>query len=272
MWFFKKNLTESALHKLVDNDVFNVYLQVGYPSSKDDPALQGIVSDSEVGIQITQGEVAAFLQLLAKVDSRLRLWAWFGTWSSLGTSDADGHAKAKIDISTKANRARVIANIKAVASWGFYGVQDDTEDLKPNSVASNGQFDDRIVSFWNEEAEALHAIGVKLVTFTPAVWYNFTEQHLANITGPDYQILVPSNGASEAEWVDLTARAIQNSSIPVTIDLGGGSSCAMVSGRLDKVFAKLPSADAARVLGYAFYEWSAWNNASSWACRNQLNH
>ena len=69
-----------------------------------------------------------------------------------------------------------------VASWGFYGVQDDTEDVVGEYVHQKNQ---DLVDFWNAEQVALSKIGVKLATFTyagpPSLWtynppYEFVKQ------------------------------------------------------------------------------------------------
>ena len=105
------------LKTLVSHQIFDVFVAVGYPNPRDDPRLTGIVPSAEVGLSITQNKVNVLNQLFASVDSRLRLWAWFGTWSSLGTNDATGHELAKVNLSSSYNRNIIIENIVKVAKW-----------------------------------------------------------------------------------------------------------------------------------------------------------
>ena len=197
VWTWRTYINADMLKDLVSHQIFNVFVNVGYPNPSDDSRLTGIVPKEEIGIWFSQQEVTSLKQLFASVDSRLKLWAWFGTWSSLGTDDYSGHYYAKVDLSTRYNRQVIIENIVEVASWGFYGVQDDTEDYTSNTTPQNR------IDFWNEEAIALHQIGVKLATFTysgpPSLWW--VKKYVSQLK-VDYIILAPDMRQSQ-EVIDI---------------------------------------------------------------------
>ena len=275
VYCYKRDVNVAMLKTLVLHNVFNVFVGVGYPNPKDDSRLVGIVPAAEVGIVITSQGVADLNRLFASVDSRLRLWGWFGTWSRLGTDDRSGHELAKVDLSTEYNRSIIIENIVKVAGWGFYGVQDDTEDVIQVSyphVKTQNQVD-----FWNEEQAALTPIGIKLATFTyagpPSLWtyqpkYNFVGQ--LNV---DYIIAVAdvrqtqevysSYGPIEQIWKSEVTTGLSVACSPVIVHLTTYDSLFPFKAQL----ACLPEIPASFV-GISIYyygeitssDWLAWDN------------
>jgi len=264
VWCSKNALNTTMLKACVSHQIFNIYLGVGYPKPSQYPSLTGIVPDHETGISVTKAQVDSYNKLLASVDSRLKLWAWFGTWSSLGTSDSNGHALGQVDISTKSNRTAIIDAIVDVAGWGFYGVQDDTEDFTPNSRLANGQYGQNQIDFWNDETIALHTIGVKVAIFTPAVWNNFNSVYLPKMKGMDYLI-------SAGFWVSDTQptfntqmrQFLKNTKIPVAIDIQSSNAgdCATLISWIEG----LPLSSYPNVIGFSLYEYAAFTSHSDWA-------
>jgi hypothetical protein len=261
IWVYQSDINAQMLKNLVSNDIFNVYLDMGYPSPDlgyyPDPTLTGIVPADEAGTSVTQAQVTADLQLLASVDPRLHLWAWVGTWSNAGTSDATGHALAKVDISTASNRAAIIKDIVKIAEMGFYGVQDDTEDITANSQTSNGQDGPDSVAFWNSEAVALHSAGnYKLAPFTPGFWDIFNTQYLPQLTGMDYLIMAsPIFAAQLPEFLTHT-------SLPVIIDIDSNTAgdAATIISELNA----LPVSSYPNVVGFALYDYETYTSDGDW--------
>lgn len=250
-------LTTSVLNALKAQGIFNIYLTCGYPNATDDPLLSGIVSPTEIGILVTQQQVINAVGLCASVDSRFRLWAWFGTWSwdNDGGDDATGHANAKVDISTSANRTKIINALMRVANWGFYGVQDDTEDLTDNCLTS-GQYNDKYVSFVNELAAACHLVDKPLHTFTPGLWYNFNANYASTITGPDLVILVMTDAYTQTDWLNLSRQFLDECPRPVLLNASNNQTW---FDRMDL----LPLATYPQIKGCTFYQYSNWS-ANSW--------
>ena len=263
VWCFKNDLNSTMLKACVSHQVFNIFLNVGYPKPSQYPTLIGIVPDHETGISVSKTQVDSYIKLLASVDSRLKLWAWFGTWSSLGTTDSNGHELGQVDVSTKSNRTAIIDALVDVAKWGFDGVQDDTEDFTPNSRLANGQFGPNQVDFWNDETIALHNIGVKVAIFTPAVWYNFNSMYLPQMKGMDYII-------SAGFWVSDTQptfntqmrQFLKNTKIPVAIDIQSSDAgdCAALISWIEG----LPLSSYPNVIGFSLYEYNAFTSHSDW--------
>ncbi|HKZ45428.1 MAG TPA: VCBS repeat-containing protein [archaeon] len=262
VWVYQSEINTAMLQNLVSHKIFNVFLSVGYPNPSDDPALTGIVPDGEIGILVSQSQVAADLNLLASVDSRLRLWAWVGTFSS--GDDATGHANAKVDVSTSSNRAAIIKNIVKIAQMGFYGVQDDTEDITANSAdPATGQMNMNMVNFWNEEATALHNIGVKLATFTPAVWYNFNTLYLPQMTGMDYHVTGIGVNSGQSSFNTQMTQFMANTNIPVIIDIESDN-----SGNAAELISWIdawPVTSYPNVVGFALYNYGSYTSDGDWA-------
>lgn len=214
IWTWKTYINADMLSNLVSHQIFNVFVSVGYPNWDDDSRLatidpetgQPIVPEYELGIKITPAEVASLNQLLASVDSRLKLWAWFGTYSNdpRATTHSEKHYYARVDLSTQYYRSLIIENIVEVASWGFYGVQDDTEDVV--EITSSAQKFQNQIDFWNEEQVALNNIGVKLATFTyagpPSLWTYKPEYNFVGQLNVDYIILTADQRQSQ-EVIDI---------------------------------------------------------------------
>lgn len=257
----------SILQECVSKQIFNIYASVGYPSPAQGtitfPELSGYVPDSMQGIQRTQAEIQQIGALLASVDSRLRLWAWFGTYSTDdgGGDDATGHINARMDIDTTQRRAAVINACMTVARWGFYGVQDDTEDLRPASLESNGQFGATYVTFTNEFANAAKAEGLKYQPFVPCVWTAFVNNFVSQITAPD-EIILAGSLDDNALFPALVGAFFQNVQRPVIYNFGWTDTAPWSASRLDA----LPfSSVSDQIAGYAWYDWGYWGgNWSLW--------
>jgi len=238
VWCFQRNVDSAMLQDLVSHKIFNVFVYVGYPNIDDDPRLEGIVPEYEIGILswVTPENVASMKQLFASVDSRLRLWAWFGTWSDdpRASGDLGGHYYAKVNISTSYNRNVIIENIVKFSAYGFYGVQDDTEDILPDLTVAP----QNLVNFWNEEQVALNKIGVKLAAFAysgpPSLWWVRDYVSKLNV---DYIIACPDisqsqevialYGPIEEIWKSEVKTCLSYAQAPVIFDTpshyGGGS-------------------------------------------------
>ncbi len=258
---------EARLQECVSKDIFDLYVSVGYPSPAQGvitfPSLSGFVPDSEVGIILTQAEVQQIKAKMAAVDSRLKLWAWFGTWSTdnAGGDDAIGHANAKIDVDTAPRRAAIIAACMTVARWGFYGIQDDTEDFRPASLPG-GQPGSAVMSFFNEFAAAARAEGFRYRPFIQCVWTNVNEVYIPTLTGPDEIILAGPTANEGQDW--LTARFTEffaNVQRPVIFNFGDRGTAPWMATALDAMFSSLSS----KIAGYALYQFSDWTgNWGQW--------
>jgi hypothetical protein len=221
IWTWKSQINSVMLEEMVSHNIFNIFVYVGYPTPDFDPRLSGIVPDTNYGINTSPQEVQSLKQQLASVDSRLKLWAWFGTYSTLSPVDGISHDLAEVDLSTSYNRQVIIENMVEVANWGFYGVQDDTEDVIYDSLNQKyqNQFD-----LWNEEQIALNQIGVKLATFTysgpPSFWtynppYEFVKQ-----LDVDYIILVQSIWLDSKDvWISEVKQAASAAKSPILVRL-----------------------------------------------------
>ncbi len=291
VWCWESDIDEYMLNDLVSHNIFNVFVHVGYPNWYDDSRLSTInpvtgipiVPEYEIGISnwVTLENVASLNQLLASVDSRLKLWAWFGTWSNDPRTDPDnydhsGHFYAKVDLSTENYRSWLIENIVRVADYGFYGVQDDTEDVYQTSTFAQMMQDQ--VDFWNEEQIALNEIGVKLATFTyagpPSLWtynppFEFVKQLNVDyiIACPDYsqtQEVIDYYGPIEEIWESEITAALSDANSPVIINTHMPS-------HPDWLYPKLLEIDTysyPNFVGHASYhyriisddDWNAWDN------------
>ena len=279
VWTWKSYINVDVLNNLVSHQVFNVFVNVGYPNPDDDPRLAGIVPEEEIGIVISPQEVDYLNQLFASVDARLKLWAWFGTWSRLGTDDHSGHYYAKVDLSTRYNREVIIENIVEVASWGFYGVQDDTEDRTDNTTPQNR------IDFWNEEKVALNQIDVKLATFTysgpPSLWW--VRDYVAQLD-VDYIILCAEQrqtqevidiyGSIEQIWKSELTTGLSVAQSPCLINVPSAYGSGLPSQTLNVQLEWLSEINATSYpvySGHTIYcyrnelsitssEWAAWDN------------
>lgn len=250
------------LQNCVDRQIFDIYVAVGYPKPVEYPSLFGIVASTEWGLQMNETDVANALALLSSVDSRLKLWGWMGTYSWLG-----GHgANAYVDFTTASNRNALVAVMTEIAGWGFYGLQDDTEDFaNKNTPTVNAA----LVSYWNQLSTSLHAINVKCSTYTFAGWYNFNTINLPDLTEPDYSIIVPRED-TEANWKNDVAQAIAYSNCPIMLELSAGT-------LIDSMdwFDEL-SAISGVIEGFALYSWSdgggissgEWSTWNTWSPKN----
>jgi hypothetical protein len=251
------------LQECVNKEIFNIYWSVGYPSPVNGtitfPSLSGFVPNSEIGILVTQSQVQTVVALLASIDTRLKLWAWFGTWSTDngGGDDATGHLNARININTPTRRSAVIAACMTVANWGFYGIQDDTEDFLPESLEGSGQYGSTYVTFTNEFAIAAHNAGLKYIPFIPSVWYNFNDVFLEQITQPDQIIMAGHNSSDLTEWNTLTALFFANAQKPVIYNFGYPGVANNMATRLDS---HPYSSVASRIAGYSWYLFQDWHN------------
>ena len=270
IWLSQADLTTSMLEQCVANGIFNVFLNTGYPNPSEYPSLTGIVPSAECGLVFGKSTVASDLALLASVDSRLKLWAWFGTFSS--GDDATGHANAKVDISTAANRDAIISVLTSIAkSWGFYGVQDDTEDFTSNCLTGNGQWGSWQVDYFNAGAIAAHNVGLKFAPFVAPYWYNFNLIYLSQLTGMDYLVMaamVPSGGTTQLDWTTQVTEFLDNTNLPVIIDLENDIS-GDVTTQISWVNA-LPSSSYSNLVGFALYNWKSmdtpdWASWNIWA-------
>lgn len=258
---------DARLRECVSKDIFDLYVSVGYPSPAQGvvtfPSLSGFVPDSEVGIILTQSQVQQIKAKMAAVDSRLKLWAWFGTWSTdnAGGDDATGHLNAKIDVDTAPRRAAIIAACMTVARWGFYGIQDDTEDFRPASLPG-GQPGAAVMSFFNEFAAAARAEGFRYRPFIQCVWTNVNVTHIPTLTGPDEIILAGPTVNEGQPW--LTARFTEffaNVQRPVIFNFGDQGTAPWMASALDAMFSSLSS----KIAGYALYQFSDWTgNWGQW--------
>ena len=268
IWCFKSDMNATFLKNCVSHQIFNIFVNVGYPKPSQYPTLVGIVPANESGINVTKVQVDNYNKLLASVDSRLKLWAWFGTWNTDGKTDAEGHALAKVDVSTVANRTAIIDAIVDVAGWGFYGIQDDTEDFTENSKNSNGQFGDHVVNFWNDETVAMHKLGLKIAIFTPAVWHNFNTLYLPKMKGMDYIIAAGlTASSSETSFYTQMRQFLKNTKIPVTIDIQSDYHGA--SEKLINWINGLPLSSYSNIVGYSLYDYRNFQSHTDWAAWDQ---
>lgn len=257
---------EARLRECVAKELFDIYVGVGYPSPGQGtivfPELAGFVPASMGGINITQAQVQAIVAKVRAVDSRLRVWAWLGTFSTDTTPvagydnpDALGHYHAKMDIDTAARRAAVINACMTVARWGFDGIQDDTEDLRPASLEANGQFGAVYVTFINQYAAAAKAEGFRFAPFMPSVWYNFSAIFLSQITEPTEIIMSGHYPGDTGLWNTLTNLFFQNVQRPVIYNAGWPEVAPLMMSRLEA----LPySSVADKIGGYAWYLFNSW--------------
>lgn len=261
---------EARLRECLSKDLTDIYWGVGYPSPARGtitfPSLSGFVPDSEIGILVTQAQVQQVRTLCASIDARLKLWAWFGTWSvdNAGGDDAIGHQNARIDIDTGPRRTAVIDACMTVARWGFYGIQDDTEDLRPASLESSGQFGATYVTFTNAFAAAAKAEGFRYAPFVPSVWTTFNNSFLSGITGPDAIILAGHTGDA-ALWNSLTTSFFANAQRPVIFNFGWPGAAPLMASRLDALPFDSVSSKIAGYSWYLFKDWTNnWNLWDSW--------
>ncbi len=274
VWVYTQDLLGSGatalLQDCVAREIFDIYMNVGYPSPAQGtvtfPSLSGFVPDSEIGITCTSANVTTILATLASVDSRLKLWAWFGTWSSDngGGDDALGHQNAKISINTPTRRSALITAIMTVANWGFYGIQDDTEDLNADSLEASGQYGATYITFTNDLATAAHAAGKKYIPFVPSVWYNFSNSFLQDLTVPDAIIMAGHNDSDIGQWNTLAQLFFDKAPRPVIYNFGWPAVAPTMT-RLNS----LPfSGVASKIVGYSwymYYDWQGnWGTWDSW--------
>ena len=267
MWLFKQDLLGSSgisnLQELVSKGIFNVYVNVGFPSptqgSPTFPELSGFVPDNEVGIFVSQSEVQQMNAKLAQVDSRLKLWAWFGTFAAGDFGDLDGHHAARISVNTSARRSAIINACLSIMSWGFYGAQDDAEDFKDDSRESTGQWGTTVVTYFNEFAAAFQAAGYPVHTFVWSGWYNFNNTFLSGLTQPSAIIMAGHNG-SGSEWKQLAELFFNNAQRPLIYNFGYSS----IRNDMVNGLAAYPySSVASKLIGYSFYDMGYWS--SDWS-------
>lgn len=266
VWFYLQDMlgpnVNARLTECVSKDLFNIYVGVGYPSPAQGvitfPELSGFVPNSEIGILITQSQVQQMLAACAAVDPRLKLWAWFGTWSSdnAGGDDGIGHQNARIDVDTLQRRTAVINACMTVARWGFYGIQDDTEDFRPASLEPNGQYGTTVVTFMNQFAAAAKAEGFKYHAYVPCVWFNFGSVFISQLTEPDALILAPQNDdPGQTTFNQLYTLHFQNAQRPIQYNFGQPYQHPWLFDRLEA----LPiSGVINKIEGYVAYLFNAW--------------
>lgn len=266
IWFYVNDMLGSnvsaRLTECVSKDLFNIYVNVGYPSPAQGvitfPELSGFVPNSEIGILVTQAQVQQMLAACAAVDPRLKLWAWFGTWSSdnAGGDDGTGHQNAKIDVDTPQRRAAVINACMTVARWGFYGIQDDTEDFRPASLEPSGQYGSTVVTFMNQFAAAAKAEGFKYHAYIPCVWFNFGNVFVSQLTEPDALIFAPQNDdPGQTAFNQLYSLHFQNAVRPVQYNFGQPYQHPWLFNRLEA----LPiSSVINKIEGYVAYLFNSW--------------
>ena len=272
IWLFQPDLTTAMLQSCVANQIFNIFLSVGYPNPSQYPSLTGIVPSTETGFHPTVSQISDDLALLASVDSRLKLWAWFGTYGYSGGNE--GHQYGQVDISTSGNRNALIAVLVSLAhDYGFYGVQDDTEDYTTNSLTSSGQWGSWQVAFWNAEATACHAVGLKFAPFLEAGWSNFNTVYVPQFTGMDYLIISAMMGQTQSFWTTQIAEFLTHTTLPVIIDLEEDHS-GDITTQISWVDA-LPASSYSNIVGFSLYCWnglvgqsSDWSSWSSWTTKN----
>lgn len=251
---------DARLRECVSKDIFDIYVSVGYPSPAQGvvtfPSLSGFVPDSEVGIILTQAQAQQIKAKMAAVDSRLKMWAWFGTWSTdnAGGDDAIGHLNAKIDVDTAPRRAAIIAACMTVARWGFYGIQDDTEDFRPASLPGE-QPGSAVMSFFNEFAAAARAEGFRYRPFIQCVWENVNEVFIPTLTGPDEIILAGPTVNEGQDWLtERFGEFFASAQRPVIFNFGDRVTAPWMAAALDAMFSSLSS----KIAGYALYQFSDW--------------
>lgn len=273
VWFYYQDMlgpnVANRLAECVSKDLFNIYVGVGYPSPAQGvitfPELSGFVPNSEVGILVTQAQVQQMLASCAAVDSRLKLWAWLGTWSTdnAGGDDATGHQNAKIDVDTPARRTAVINACMTVARWGFYGIQDDTEDFRPASLEPSGQYGSTVVTFFNQFAVAARAEGFKYHAYIPCVWSNFGNVFISQLTEPDAIILSPNaSDPGQTTFNAVYSVHFQNAVRPLIFNFGWPAINSWLATRLEG----LPiSSVINKITGYVWYTYRDWeNNWGAW--------
>jgi hypothetical protein len=256
IWCFESDLSPAMLADCVAHKIFDIYVCVGYPNTADYSSLTGVVTANQWGLQMTQTGVSNALALLASVDSRFKLWGWMGTYSWTTAHGVDAY----VDFTTPSKRIVLVAAMVDIAEWGFYGLQDDTEDFANKNTDEVNQ---ALVEYWNLLGLALHSINVKLATFTPAVWHNFNTIYLSGLTTPDYSILVPRYD-SEAIWGHDVTEALANSTCPVMLSFGQGFLIDAL-GWFDTLapsgisgFALYSWSDAGGISGAEWTTWDAW--------------
>lgn len=260
------------LQTCVARGLFNIYVGVGYPSPAQGlvtfPALSGFVPDSMAGIQVTQSQVQQMVNLAAGIDPRLKIWAWLGTFSTniyqtppppdnnLSGVDAIGHYWAKISVNTPAKRAAIINACMEVVNWGFYGVQDDTEDFQDDSLEPSRQHGTIVNTFKNEFAMAAHASGKKYHAYLPAIWFTYNNTFLSQITEADAIILV--NGVDDpgqAFWHSQITSFMNNSNgLPVLYNIGWPDTDNWLIAYLNS-HPNSASYKANRIVGYVLYDY-----------------
>lgn len=275
IWCFKQDILGyngvANLQELVSKDVFNVYVNVGFPSpaqgSPTFPELSGFVPDSEIGLIVSQSEAQQMKTRLAQVDSRLKLWAWFGSFSTAGSGDLDGHFLAKMSVDTLARRTAIINACLTIMSGGhFYGAQDDNEDFKADSLESSGQQGSTVVTYFNEFATAFKAAGYPVHTFVYSGWYTFNNSFLGTLTEPTGIVMAGHNGTGSA-WHDLAALFFLNVQRPIIYNFGfPGITADMVAG----LEAYPYSSVASQIIGYSFYDFQGWTG--NWAVWDNWTH
>jgi hypothetical protein len=276
IWTWKKCINTDMLREMVSHEIFNIFMYVGYPTPDFDPRLSGIVPETNYPISVTPDTVQHYVNLLKSVDSRLKLWAWFGTYSILSDDDSASHSLAKVDLSTAYNRGIIIENMVEVASWGFYGVQEDTENIIEPDVSTRRQ---QQVDFWNELQVALNPTGVKLSVFCnagyPSLWDHQPPYEFVKQLDVDYIILTASlrDDPVEQNWKNEMIAALNSAKCPCIINTqssygsGTGYSLDVLLGWQSEI-----NADSQpNYIGNAIYcyedsssvtssEWFAWHN------------
>jgi hypothetical protein len=278
MWCFKNDLLGSSgvahLQTLVSKGIFNVYVNVGFPSPGQGtprfPELSGFVPASEIGIIVSQSEVNTMKAKMAQVDSRLKLWAWFGSYSTAGSDDASGHNLARISVNTAAKRSAVVNACLSIMSYGFYGAQDDTEDFQADSLESNGQFGTVTNAYFNHFASTFKAAGYPVHSFIPSGWYAYNSNFVQQLTEPSAIILAGHghNGSMSAElWRQLTQLFFQNARAPILFNFGYSS---IIDAQVNGLRNYPLSAVQDKIAGYTFYEIGFWNN--NWSIWDNWPH
>ena len=266
IWVGQSDLTASNLAQCADNSIYNIFVDVGYPNPSDNSSLVGIVPSTEVGYYITPSQAASDELLCASYG--LHLWAWFGTYPH--------SAAGQVDISTASNRATLISVLVYIAStWRFYGVADDTEDQNAASTTC-GQYNGNYVSYVNSLAIACHAAGMKLLTYTADIWYNFNTMYVSHLSGIDYIDATPpldTQSDFTTEFKQFMAYASASESVVVQLSSYVDSGNYYLSTFLAWVDA-FPPSSYPNLIGYVLYdyqsileasEWTSWDN---WATKN----
>jgi hypothetical protein len=157
----------------------------------------------------------------------------------------------------------MVNSVVACAQKGFDGIQDDIEDITPNTTYQN------LVDYWNAETVALHNVGKQNIPFY--YFSSYDAQYFAQINA-DYVALclygsVPYEESVFKEIMDLgLTNAISPCLVSMETGADGGDVLGTQFGWVDSVISE--SGPYSNLAGFALYdyeeisssEWAAWDN------------